>query len=339
MFYIGFDIGGTKIEGILISIGETQNDEYLSKIEFTNKTNGTSIAYILEKKRMPTERHKGYAQILDKISQITKDLCLARKIHLNDLLGIGLSLPGPVNPKTKQLVVSNSMVMVGHNLSDDIKEKLSITCEIHSENDANCFALAEAYCGVGLDYFKETGIPIQEQNSIGLILGSGLGGGIIINGKIMTGKHGAGGEIGHVTLYPEGHPCYCGRRGCAEQYLSGPALEAALNLRIYSQIPKRPSCAEIFDLYDQMDPAALAVIKQYKKDLAFYLGNLTNLFDPDYFVFGGGVSLQPLVYKNLDLKIKDHTFLPNQKMHIYKHKIGDSAGAIGAIMALLNIKL
>ena len=270
------------------------------------------------------------------MAQLSHDVCEHQNVKLTELAGIGVSVPGPIDPRTEIVSVSNSMVVVGHNLHKDLNEKLKLTCPFFSANDANCFALAETLCGAGLEYYKQTNIPVKKQTSIGLILGSGFGGGIIVNGKVITGKRGGGGEVGHVTLYHDGHPCYCGRRGCAEQYLCGPALEAALNSRIYSQIQKRPTSVEIFDLYKIQDPIALAVVKQYKKDLAFYLGNLTNLIDPHYFVFGGGLSLQNLIYENIDEKIGDNTFLPAEPVKVFKHVIGDSAGAIGAALVVME---
>jgi fructokinase len=177
---------------------------------------------------------------------------------------------------------------------------------------------------------------VNKQVSIGLILGSGFGGGVIVNGRAVTGRRGGAGEVGHMTLYADGYPCYCGRAGCAEQYLCGPALEAALNNRIYSQIEKRPSAAEIFKLYQAQDPIALAVVKRYKRDLAYFLGSLTCFLDPHYFVFGGGLSLQDVIYENLEVKIGENTYLPHDSIPVYKHKIGDSAGAIGAALVVLE---
>ena len=343
MFFIGFDIGGTKIEAMLIHLGHSSLSlPKLFSFEYQKKNGEIIPAFIVNKKRVPTERLKGYNQIIDKMAQLAFDVCQEHQVKLSEIVGMGLSVPGPVDPVSQVVIASNSMIVVGHNLNEDLNKKLNLSCPIVSENDANCFALAEALCGAGLEYFKETKIPIQKQTAVGLILGSGFGGGIILNGKIMPSKRGGGGEIGHVTLYPDGHPCYCGRRGCAEQYLCGPALEAALNNRIYSQIQNRPTCEEIFSLYQQQDPVALAVVKQYRKDLAFYLGNLTNLFDPHYFVCGGGVSLQSEIYENLEEKITENTFLPSQQIKIYKHAIGDSAGAIGAVLVALeksNIQL
>jgi fructokinase len=336
MYYIGFDIGGTKIEAMLLYFGKSKSKkDSISQFEFQNQKSEIALGTILYKKRVATERHAGYEQIIDKMAKLAKDICLEKKINLHDVSGVGLSVPGPVDPVTQKISMSNSMVMTGHNLHKDLKSKLKMDCPFSSENDANCFALAEVLCGAGLDYFKKTKIPVSKQVAVGLILGSGFGGGIVVNGKIMTGKKGGAGEVGHMTLYPGGHPCYCGRRGCAEQYLCGPALEAALNNRIYSQIEKRPTALEIFELYKSHDPIALAVVKQYKKDLAFFLGSVTCLLDPHYFVFGGGLSLQPLIYEGLEKKIAENTYLEQNPVTLFKHQVGDSAGAIGAVLTMV----
>ncbi|MES2614741.1 MAG: ROK family protein [Bdellovibrionota bacterium] len=335
MYFIGFDIGGTKIEAMLIHFGKlNSNTKAIAEFEYLKSNGDITPAFIVSKKRVATERHKGYEQIVDKMAQLFHDVCFEQDVKPSSIAGVGLSVPGPIDPITEIITASNSMIVVGHNLHKDLHAKLKLSCPFMSENDANCFALAESLCGAGLEYFKQTKIPVHKQTSVGLILGSGFGGGIVVHGKVMTGRRGGAGEVGHVTLYPNGLPCYCGRQGCAEQYLCGPGLEAALNVRMYSQIQKRPTASEIFDLYKVQDPIALAVIKQYKKDLAFYLGSLTSLLDPHYFVLGGGLSLQDLIYEGLDAKIGENSFLPNEPVKVFKHVIGDSAGAIGAVLVV-----
>ncbi len=337
MHLIGFDIGGTKLEAMLIHIGKLNKDEsFISSFEFQKSSGDIIPGYVLYKKRVATERHNGYEQVIDKLALLAKEVCAEKNLDLHSLSGIGLSIPGPVDPKTEIVTSSNTMILVGHNLHQDLRAKLKVTFPIVCENDANCFALAETLCGAGLDYYKKTGIPVNKQVSIGLILGSGFGGGLVVNGKAVTGRRGGAGEVGHMTLYAGGNPCYCGRAGCAEQYLCGPAIEAALNNRIYSQIEKRPSAAQVFELYKAQDPIALAVVKRYKSDLALFLGSLTCMLDPHYFVLGGGLSLQDIIYEGLEKKIGENTYLPDQPISIYKHKIGDSAGAIGAALVVLE---
>ena len=333
-FRIGFDIGGTKIEAKLISFNEKEPKNFIGQFSFQTPQENLSTGYVIHQKRVPTERLLGYENILEKMVKLTQSVCKEAKYKLSDVAGIGLSVPGPVHPQTGIITASNSMVFAGHCVHDDLKKALALDIPILAENDANCFALAEVLCGVGLEYYKKTQIPVRAQNAVGLILGSGFGGGIIHKGRIISGKRGGGGEVGHMTLYPQGHPCYCGRLGCAEQYLCGPALEASMATRMYSQIKQRPGAAEIFELYEAKDPIALAVVKKYKKDLAFFLGSVTCFYDPHYFVCGGGLSLQNVIYENLANEIGRNTYIANESIDIYKHVVGDSAGAIGAALLI-----
>lgn len=135
-------------------------------------------------------------------------------------------------------------------------------------------------------YKRETGKEISSHIGIGIILGTGVGGGIVVDGKIFQGRNGGAGEVGHSIFKTGGHPCYCGRDGCVEQYLSGPAIEASFVSRMYSQIEKLPTTKEVFELARNLDPIAIAVVSRYQKDLRKFLLNLTNIFDPDYFVLG-----------------------------------------------------
>ncbi len=337
MYVLGFDIGGTKIEANLIYFGKKSHKDCLLKFEYQDKTQKINSAILLSKKRVSTERHLGYPQILKKMAELAESLCKESGYLLKDIKGIGLSVPGPVHPKTGVMTMSNSMVMAGKKLHLDLKKALKVSIPVISENDANCFALAEIFCGAGLAYFKETKIPAHEQTAVGIILGSGCGGGIVQNGNLLRGKQGCGGEIGHSILYSEGHPCYCGRRGCAEQYVSGPALEALANSRLYSQITERPNAKKIFELYELMDPVALAVVKEYQKNLAFFLGSMSSILDPHYFVLGGGISLADAIYPDLENKIAQNTFIQSVPIKIYKHQIGDSAGAIGASLIVKDL--
>lgn len=338
--YLGFDIGGTKIEVMLIRLNAGTNEQKANENSFTFEFCGLNTevlpAVVLDRMRTPTERHLGYTQIIEKMADLAQKLCAKHNIAHQDICGVGLSVPGPVDPKTKNVQRSNTMVVAGHNMSKDLKEKLGWSCDFASENDANCFALAEAYCGAGLKYFQETGVPISQQVGVGLILGSGFGGGIVSYGRILSGRRGGGGELGHLTLYANGHPCYCGRQGCAEQYLCGPALEALMKTRSYSQLPPALTAKEIYEFADKKDPVALAVTQQYQRDLAFYLGSVSCALDPHYFVMGGGLSLQKSIYDGLSLKIAQNTYLPEEPVHIYPNHMGDSAGAIGAIIPLEN---
>jgi fructokinase len=195
----------------------------------------------------------------------------------------------------------------GHHFVSDLATALGAkAATIHTENDANCFALAEVFFGAGMLFEKETKIPRRQQIGIGVIIGTGTGSGIVVEGRILRGARGAGGEVGHITLHEGGDDCYCGRKGCAEQYLSGPALKAHGG-----------------DL------------KAYVKDLGLFLGQLTNAFDPHWFVLGGGVSKESVIYQEIDRMIEPHLFIKQRAPRVYKHQISDDAGLLGA--ALLGV--
>ena len=192
MAAIGLDVGGTKIEIALI-----KDDQ------------------IIFKHRAPTERHKGYEHIVSVITNLIKTALDETNTKLTDFSGIGLGLPGSVDPKSMKMINGNTQAFIDQDLSSDIKEKLGTDIQIKCANDANCFALAEAVLGVGKNYPKDA-------IGVGIIIGTGCGSGIVINQQIFSGSRGGAGEAGHTTLHENGRDCYCGKNGCAELYLSRP---------------------------------------------------------------------------------------------------------------------
>lgn len=339
MYLMGFDVGGTKIEATLFRLSETQvASGTKGAFECAHPTRGLVFGETLSRLREPTERQKGYDAIVEKMAKLVAATCAEAKVKINDLNGIGLGLPGSIDPRSYRMLNGNTMVLIDRDLVGDLRSLARVPdgVAIKAENDANCFALAEALCGAGLHHQKASGISVHEQTAVGIILGTGCGGGIVINGRTVRGARGGGGELGHTILYRDGHQCYCGQSGCAEQYLSGPGLESLMATRHYSQLGLNPlSAKEIFEKAQISDPAALAVVARYKSDLGRFLGSLTSVFDPHYFVLGGGISLQPKIYEGLSEILSHHTFLPESLVPVYQHQLGDSAGGLGA--ALLNL--
>ena len=184
---IGIDLGGTKIEGIL-------TDENYKTIT---------------RKRIPTNQEEGYNSILESI----KNLILELVQESNEKVSVGVCTPGALSLSSGLIKNSNTQCLIGKDLQSDLKNILHYNVSI--ENDANCFALAEAKLGAG----KNSNLVF------GVIMGTGVGGGIIIDGKIHHGRTNIAGEWGHHCLHPEGNICYCGNKGCVETYISGPALE------------------------------------------------------------------------------------------------------------------
>jgi predicted NBD/HSP70 family sugar kinase len=329
-YLIGIDIGGTKIEAVLYQLSSKDTGEKDTPI-----FSYSSDKFIQEKnrKRIPTQRQNGYIDVCQRLATLIKDITP----ELAQLKGIGLALPGTVHPQSKKMINGNSAIFIDRPIVADLQEALGQQVPIMVENDANCFALAEALCGAGLLHQENGGKRKEEQIAIGIILGTGCGGGLTINGQIYSGAHGGGSEIGHQVLYPNGHACYCGRFGCAEQYLSGPAIEAAFASRLYSHIEQRPNAGEIFKMVQAKEPLAMAILSQYRRDLLEFLTNLASVLDPDYFVLGGGVSTQSEIYENLEELLAEKVFVKGSRPRIYQHQIGDSAGALGAALLLKQI--
>ncbi|MEY3903377.1 MAG: hypothetical protein RL189_2683 [Pseudomonadota bacterium] len=339
MFLMGFDVGGTKIEATLFRLTkDAQPAEGHEVFACAHPQQGLLHGQVLARLREPTERHKGYQAIVEKMAQLVGATCAAAGVGAQQLSGIGFGLPGSIDPRTFRMLNGNTMVLVNQDLIGDVRKKAALpeSVVLRAENDANCFALAEALCGAGLLHEKKSGVGVHSQTAVGIILGTGCGGGIVINGRTLQGARGGGGELGHTILYRDGHQCYCGQSGCAEQYLSGPGLESLMATRHYSQLGSAPlSAREIFEKADASDPAAMAVVARYRSDLGRFLGSLTSVFDPHYFVLGGGISLQPAIYRGLSEILARHTFLPDSLVPVYKHQLGDSAGGLGA--ALLSV--
>ncbi|NMM48370.1 ROK family protein [Marinigracilibium pacificum] len=295
--YIGIDLGGTKIEGILI----TKNE---------------SIYEVKRRIRVPTEREKGYDHILNQISYLVNKL---RKESPEAINKIGICTPGTFDPDTGSLNNSNTTCLNGKNIKHDLSTSLDI--EVLIENDANCFTLAEATMGALSKLEKKPNVVF------GVILGTGVGGGIFINEKSLSGKNGIAGEWGHNFLDNSGGSCYCGKVGCVETVISGVALESYY----HSISGKIKSLAEIVQLHDnETDQQAKQTIKRLTTYFGKALAQVINILDPDAIVLGGGVSNIPYLYTDGVNEIKKHLFNDDLKTPILKPELGDSAGVFGA---------
>jgi len=293
----GIDMGGTKIEGIILK-SQDEPEELL-------------------RLRVPTEANLGYEHILSQFEKLLSQMT----VHAGcqpDI--IGLASPGTYIPTKGMMKNCNVTIINGKNFKADLEAKLCL--EIRLANDANCFALAEATLGIGK---KKVGNAVI----FGVILGTGVGGGIVINGNLLQGKHGIGGEWGHNYLYPEeGNICYCGKRGCNEQIISGPALEG-----FYAELSgiHRPM-REIHQRHlEGIDPFASQTIQRLLDGFARALSVVVNIIDPDIIVLGGGVSHIDTVYQNSNL-LREMIFNNEFETPIFKAELGDSAGVFGAAL-------
>ena len=285
---IGIDLGGTKIEGILT------NENY--------KT--------ITRKRIPTNQEEGYNSILESI----KNLVLELSQESNDKVSVGVCTPGALSLDSGLIKNSNTQCLIGKDLQNDLKNILDYDVSI--ENDANCFALAEAKLGAG----KNSNLVF------GVIMGTGVGGGIIIDGKIHRGRTNIAGEWGHHCLHPGGNSCYCGNKGCVETYISGPALEKRwLELSGQTQ-----PLSEIIQNSD--DPHFETWKKSFLDNFALSLSNVIDILDPDAIVLGGGLSNIDFLYDEGKNAVYDEVFSDIVDTPIVKNELGDSAGVFGACM-------
>ena len=284
MFKIGIDLGGTKTEGILL-------DESLK---------------VIERKRIPTIQD--YKKIIETITILVNDL----KLKSDDRVTVGVCTPGVISQKTGLIKNSNTQCLIGMPLKKDLEK--TIGQKILMENDANCFAMAEARLGAAQNY----------DVVFGVIMGTGVGGGIVINGKIHNGRSNIAGEWGHHIIRPHGNRCYCGKQGCVETYVSGPALEK----RWKYLTGKNESLPEIIQNFS--GNKAEEWKKEFLENFAIGLANVVNILDPDVIVLGGGVSNIPFLYDEGKNLIYKNVFNDLVDTPILKNKLGDSAGVFGA---------
>lgn len=290
---LGIDLGGSKIEIIALA---DDGQELLRQRVLTPRGN--------------------YAATLSAII----DLVNACEKELGQTGSVGIGIPGTESLATGLIKNANSTCLIGQPLRADLEAQLKR--KIRLANDANCFALSEAIDGSG-----------QGANIVfGIILGTGVGGGIVINQQVITGANAIAGEWGHNPLPLPDHtdlplpPCYCGRLGCIETYLSGPGL-AADHFRHTSQTL---SANEINHRADARDPACEASMQRYETRLGRALAGVINLLDPEVIVFGGGLSNIQRIYRNLPEHCAPHVFSDKFTTRFLPPRHGDSSGVRGA---------
>jgi len=281
---IGIDLGGTKTEGIIL------NDNLEP----------------IERKRIPTPQND-YNAILNSVVDLVNDL----KAKTNDSI-IGICTPGAISKKTGLIKNSNTQCLIGMPLKEDLEKALGQ--KVSMENDANCFAMAEAKMGAVKDY----------DVVFGVIMGTGVGGGIVINKKIHHGRTNIAGEWGHHTLHQNGNKCYCGKNGCVETYISGPALEKRWN----ELTGKKDSLPQIIQNFD--DDKAIQWKNEFLHNFGTALANVIDILDPDAIVLGGGVSNVSFLYDEGKKAVYDSVFSDLVDTPILKNQLGDSAGVFGA---------
>ena len=292
---MGIDLGGTKIEIALVD----------------------AIHGVVYKDRVPTPQHS-YNAILDAISVLVDKTVSQQKIKRPASIGIGI--PGCLDPASQLVRGSNTVVMNGKPLQVDLQQRLGL--QIHLQNDANCLAVSEAVDGAA----KGCSVVFA------VIIGTGCGGGIAINGKAWTGKNAVAGEWGHNPLpWPSADeiqvaPCWCGQVGCQETWISGTAF--ALDHARHTG--ERIKAEQIIAKMRAGDLAAQESFGRYVNRLARALASVMNVLDPDAIVLGGGMSNVDEIYQALPSEIIRYTFTKPIATPVLKAMHGDSSGVRGA---------
>lgn len=317
MYYLGVDLGGMSIKAGLV------NEAY----------------EIVATKTIPTKRERSSEEVLKDMAMLCKDVLTEAGLTETDIHSIGIGSPGIASPEDG-IILSSSNLNFNHvNVRAEIQKYLN--CDVYVENDANCAALGEAIAGAAKG----------EKNVVVVTLGTGVGGGIINEGKIYRGAFCGAGEVGHQVIIRDGITCGCGRKGCWEQYASATALirqaqeiaKEHINSKIVSFAGgkiENITAKNVFDAAQAGDHIANEVLKKYFEYVAMGLTNLINILEPSMIVLGGGMSAQgdylvkPIkefvqaeMYGGLSLKTK-----------IRAAELGNPAGIIGAALLGTTIK-
>ncbi|MDH5559405.1 MAG: ROK family protein [Deltaproteobacteria bacterium] len=295
-YSIGVDLGGTKTEIVLC---------------------GDNPLETIERLRVPTLQKNGYPALVKQLSE----LILSYIGKCSSLPSIGIGIPGSLESDKGLVRNSNIQCLIKKPLKADL-EKI-INHSVRLENDANCFALSEARFGAG----KAHGVVM------GIIMGTGLGGGLVISGKVLGGHQGIAGEWGHSTIDLNGLDCWCGRKGCLEQYLSGTGLE---NLYFRKSGVKKSAQDICRDSMEKKEAAARETLDEFLSYFGEGIANLIVCIDPDIVVLGGGLSNLPLLYDEGVAQVRKRLFNRELSTPIVQNLLGDSSGIFGAVIAGMN---
>ena len=307
MYYIGVDLGGTNIAAGVVN----------------------SDFEIVKKGSVPTNAAREPDEIIKDMAELCKKLVSDADLTLDDIEYVGISTPGTANSKTGVVEYANNLPFLRYPIADKLSSMLGVS-KVYIENDANAAAKAEAMAGVAKG----------AQYSVMITLGTGLGGGIVIDNKVYSGFNFAGAELGHIVIEKDGRQCTCGRKGCWEAYSSATALirmaheEAALHTD--SLIHKRGdelNAKDVFDFAESGDAAAQEALQKYYRYLIIGLANTINVFQPEYLIIGGGPSAQGDKLLNPVVEgVKSEVFASNLVTKVVIAELGNDAGVIGAAM-------
>ncbi len=312
-FYVGIDLGGTFIKGGIVN------------------QNGC----VLASDKVPTESEKGADGVAKNIAALVQSLMQKLALTNADVVGIGMGVPGMIDSKAGNVIYSNNLNWTDFRIGEKVQALTGLTVKI--ANDANVAALGEVKFGAAKDC----------DNVIMITLGTGVGGGIVAEGKLIEGNKSAGAELGHMVIVTDGERCTCGRRGCLEAYASATAL--IRDTKVAMQLHRDSKMWEVGSLdnvdgktafaYRTCDAYAQQVVDNYIKYLAMGLTNFANIFRPEAILLGGGVcaegdNLVKPLQAILDRDIFAGTMGPQVK--ILTAQLGNSAGLLGAAALLMD---
>ncbi|MCJ7680428.1 MAG: ROK family protein [Candidatus Aminicenantes bacterium] len=294
-FVVGVDLGGTKVEACLLDANR----------------------HILDRVRLPSEADKGADRVVENIHRVIDRVSAGR-----DYAAVGMGTPATYLENEDRLFgAPHTPLYETAGFINRFRSSLSVPLLI--ENDANCLVLAEFFAGCSGTY----------RSVMAVILGTGMGSGLVLEDRLYRGAAGGAGEIGHTSVDMAGRLCECGRRGCAEAYLSGPSHSR----RYFERTGRRLELQDIYSLYEQGENQAVELMEESCRVMASVFADAVNILDLEAIILGGGVSNLPVWYSRISPLMKDSFFgVPRPEFPLIKAKLGDSAGVVGAAYLALR---
>lgn len=306
-YYVGIDLGGTN-----------------TKIGLLDEDGNILFSTIVK-----TESEQGLEKTVERLANILKIQVSNLNISFGDVAGVGLGVPGPVANGRIVKFWANFPWPVDVDLAAEFEKHLGVPVKV--DNDVNVITLGEMWKGGGRGY----------KNVLGLAIGTGIGGGVVVNGKLVSGKNGAGGEVGHIKVERDGKLCGCGQEGCWEAYASATGLvrEAKSRLTVnknnllYERTKDREvEAKDIFDAAREGDEFSLNLVDYEAEFIALGIGNLLNVLDTDVVVVGGGIALAGnILFDKINEKLRKYAMLSTlEGLKIVPAELGNDAGIYGA---------
>jgi len=314
-FIVGIDLGGTNIAAGAMPVDGTRE---------------------IAMRMIPTLAEGGAAAVVDRIAALVEDVITQTRHETgadrSDFLGVGIGSPGPLDRARGVVIVTPNLGWRDFPLRDEVSSRVNLPATL--DNDANCATLGEFWCGAAKG----------GRNVVGLTIGTGIGGGLILDGKLYHGAADMAGEIGHTTIDSTGRRCKCGNYGCLEAYTSGPAIaerarevlegdEDSLLVQMVDGDVKKITAQTVFEASKRGDRVALEVVRDTAHFLGVGVSNLLNIFNPDTFVIAGGVTQAgDLLFDPLRAEVRRRAFKPAvDSCRIVPGALPLSAGVVGAV--------